>query len=110
MKAQKYHREELCRFFSLLPFLPPFFPAHASHVLHPDSSATMAIISIASPIAPAFAVRAAASLLIAAAFVADAYLRRALTDEATELPYLAALKIATARAPANVVVARIDLF
>ncbi|HEY9553558.1 putative bifunctional diguanylate cyclase/phosphodiesterase [Allosphingosinicella sp.] len=72
--------------------------------------ATEALFSISLPLAPALAVLAAAALLSGAAFVAEQYLRRALTDEATGLPNLAALEIATARAPANVVVARIDRF
>src|SRR3546814_7105003 len=57
--------------------------------------ATEALFSISLPLAPALAVLAAAALLSGAAFVAEQYLRRALTDEATGLPNLAALEIAT---------------
>ncbi|MFC7497680.1 EAL domain-containing protein [Enterovirga sp. GCM10030262] len=71
---------------------------------------TEAAFAITLPVAPALAALGAAALLGAAGFLGEQYLRRALTDEATGLPNLAALEIAAARGPANIVVARIERF
>jgi EAL domain-containing protein (putative c-di-GMP-specific phosphodiesterase class I)/CHASE2 domain-containing sensor protein len=67
--------------------------------------------ALSIPIAPALLALALAIALSAAAYAAEGYLEKALTDEATGLPNLAALEIATGtRHSTNVVVARIDRF
>jgi diguanylate cyclase len=71
---------------------------------------TESFFAVSMLVAPAVWALIAAALLSGAAFVGEQYLRRALTDRETGLPNLAALEMAAAREPANVVVARIERF
>lgn len=69
------------------------------------------MMALSMPIVPALLVMAAAMLLSAAAFFGQRYVDKALRDEATSLPNLAALKLAAdGRTAGDIVVARIDRF
>jgi EAL domain-containing protein (putative c-di-GMP-specific phosphodiesterase class I)/CHASE2 domain-containing sensor protein len=73
--------------------------------------ATEAWFAVSMPIAPALAALSVAMVLSGAALAAERYLDRALADEATGLPNLAALEIAAmGLRGVNVVVTRIDRF
>ena len=72
---------------------------------------TESLFAISMPIAPAMTALFVAALLGAAAFGAEHFQRRALSDAETGLPNLAALEVAAAELERrNVVVARIDRF
>ena len=73
--------------------------------------ATEQLMALSMPIAPALLVMSAAMLLGAAAFFGQRYVDKALRDEATGLPNLAALKLAAERSEGGeIVVARVDRF